>query len=64
MEVISISYCQDGEEGMAQTLETYRELNNIEKMQCLNDAIYDLVVLKEILKLEMRDFKNDNFKLD
>lgn len=61
---MSINYFQEEEEGIVETLETYHYLDDFEKMRCLNDAIYDLVVLKETLKLKMRDFKNDNFKLD
>lgn len=62
MEVMSINYFQEEEEGILETLETYYHLDDDEKMRCINDAIYDLVVLRETLKLEMRSYKNDNFK--
>lgn len=64
MKVMSINYFQEEEEGILETLDTYDYLDDDEKMRCINDAIYDLVVLREILKLEMKDFKNDNNELN
>jgi len=64
MQVMSIFFFQEEDEGILETLETYDYLHDEEKLRCINDAIYDLVVLREILKITMKDFKNDNNELN
>jgi hypothetical protein len=60
MKIMSVNYYKEEEEACVELLELYEDLDDAEKMSCLNDAIFDLTVYKEALKIEMEEFKNDN----
>ena len=64
MKIMSINCYKEEEEAWVELLESYEDLDDAEKMSCLNDAIFDLTVYKEALKIEMEEFKNDNNKLN
>jgi len=62
MKIMSVNYYKEEEEAWVELLESYEDLNDAEKISCLNDAIFDLTVYKEALRIEIEEFKNDNFK--
>jgi hypothetical protein len=64
MKIMSVNYYKDEEEASVELLESYEDLDDEEKMSCLNDAIFDLTVYKEALKIEIEELKNDNNELN
>ena len=64
MKIMSVNYYKDEEEASVELLESYEDLDDKEKMSCLNDAIFDLTVYKEALKIEIEELKNDNNELN
>ena len=64
MKIMSVNYYKEEEEACVELLESYEDLDDEEKMSCLNDAIFDLTVYKEALKIEIEELKNDNNELN
>ena len=61
---MSVKYYKEEEEAYVELLKSYEDLDDDEKMCCLNDVIFDLTVYKEALKMEIEELKNDNNKLN
>ena len=64
MKIMSVNYYKEEEEACVELLESYEDLDDEEKMSCLNDAIFDLTGYKEALKIEIEELKNDNNELN
>ena len=64
MKIMSVNYYKEEEEACVELLESYEDLDDAEKRSCLNEAIFDLTVYKEALKIEIEELKNDNNELN
>jgi len=59
--IISINYQEISEQAVARPQKAFREMDDVIKMDCLNDAIYDLEELrKELNKKMYHQYKKKN----
>ena len=61
IKIISINYQEMSEQAVVRPQKAFREMDDVIKMDCLNDAIYDLEELRNELNKKMyHQYKKKN----